>query len=229
MTLSVFLHGIIIIKLFNNVLCCVSAAKMLPTEDELKHYKSLSLKMYDIMKGTGYTTKMRDTIKEMAIVREVLATIAYTPYFSVYSFGSLSEGTFTKGFNTDEVYVGNIPVVTDIVPSTRSELLLVSEEQPGYAKLQLISEGRLIFKDFGNVKTSPLHDFRVDKSNRVCLIQKAVNEEQFGLHKQGPAISHPRELLPSDTVFAFKCETWPECASEWLTRQREHDWPSLQT
>ena len=202
---------------------------MLPTRDELQHYKSLSLKLYDVMKIIGVTTEVRDTVKEMALVREVLENMGLVPDFpySVYSFGSSCEGTFTLGlgFDIDMVYVDIMPVDTNIVNSKHPRVLLVPENQTGYAKLQLLSEGRPIFNDCSNVTTSQLYCYKVDKNNRVCKIEKVEDGPLAGVHKQVPAFHFSGDgcQLPRDTVYALKCETWPECASEWLIRQRKVD------
>lgn len=37
-----------------------------------------------------------------------------------------------------------------------------------------------------------------------------------------------RYRLSRDLVLSMMCETWPECASEWLTRERKHGWPSAE-
>ena len=73
-----------------------------------------------------------------------------------------------------------------------------------------------------------MYGFKVDRNKRVCLIQKATYAELDCYQKHGPAFHDPgdKTQLPTDSLFAFKCETCPELASEWLARDRIYDWPS---
>ena len=41
-----------------------------------------------------------------------------------------------------------------------------------------------------------------------------------------PPSSYAYDIMDSDDVRAFRSYTWPDCASEWLLRERHYNWPS---
>ena len=70
--------------------------------------------------------------------------------------------------------------------------------------------------------------FQYDNDNRVCLTRDWSQANNVDTHRQGPAITYhgAGSWVSGDLVLALNCDTWPECASEWLTRERQHGWPS---
>ena len=201
----------------------------------MKHHRSLSQDMFYIMEDLGATIETRNIMMEAAISREILNTIAVAPS-SVYIFGSAYEGTSTEGLLPDidvAIILPHMPVITDIAkcPSSNN-YLLVPEEQPGYVRLQLVHNGDVQWERCPELVLDNYHHLSVDINNRVCLIQNSGLEglpaAREMLRKEGPAIHIDAKngISSSDTVYALSCTDWPECAREWLSRQRIHGWPS---
>ena len=110
----------------------------------MKHHRSLSLDLFNIMEDLGATIENRNIKMETAISREIIGTIAVAPS-SLCIFGSQYEGTSTEGLRPDidgALIRPEMPVITDIAncPSSNS-YLLVPDEQPGYVRLQLVHNG----------------------------------------------------------------------------------------
>ena len=199
----------------------------------MKHHKSLSLNLFDVMEDLGATIENRNITMEAAISREILGTIANAS--SMYVFGSMYEGTSTEGLLPDidvARILPHMPVITDIAncPSYNS-YLLVPEEQPGYVRLQLVHNGDVQWERCPEVDLVKYHHLSVDMNNRVCLIQNVSMEELTlaGIYwKEGPAFHADaiKGMTSQDTVLALSCTEWPECAQEWLSRKRILGWPS---
>ena len=198
----------------------------------MKHHKSLSLKLFNIMEVLGATIENRNINMETAISVEILFTIAVAPR-SLYVFGSKYEGTFTEGLLPDNdraLIPPHMPVITDIAncPSSNS-YLLVPEEQPGYVRLQLVHKEDVQWERFQDLELDMCHHLSVDMNNRVCLVQNSEGLMPTEMHrKEGPAIhlDAVKGRASSDIVCALSCTDWPECAHEWLSRRRIHGWPS---
>ena len=198
----------------------------------MKHHKSLSFDLFDVMEDLGATIENRNITMETAISGEILRTIAVSPC-SVYIFGSKYEGTFTEGLQPDydvALILPDMPVITDIAncPSSNS-YLLVPDEQSGYVRLQLVHNGDVQWERFQDLELDMCHHLSVDMNKRVCLVQNSegfMSTEMY--RKEGPAIHMDavKNLSSSDTVVALACTDWPECAQEWLSRKRIHGWPS---
>ena len=198
----------------------------------MEHHRSLSLDLFNIMEDLGATIETRNMTTEAAISGEILHTIAVAPS-SLYVFGSYYEGTSTEGLLPDidgAIILHDMPVITDIAncPSSNS-YLLVPEEQPGYVRLQLVHKGGVQWERFQDLELDMCHHLSVDMNNRVCLVQNSEGLIRTGMHrKEGPAVHRDavKNLSSADTVFALSCTDWPECAQEWLSRKRNHGWPS---
>ena len=198
----------------------------------MKHHRSLSLDLFNTMEDLGATIENRNIKMETAISREILYTIAVAP-LSQYVFGSAYEGTSTEGLLPDTdvaIILSNMPVITDIAncPSSNS-YLLVPDEQPGYVRLQLVHNGDVQWERCPELKLHTYHHLSVDINNRVCLVQILEGLIMKETHrKEGPALHQDgaKGFTSSDTVVALSCSDWPECAREWLSRNRIHGWPS---
>ena len=198
----------------------------------MKHHKSLSLNLFDVMEDLGATIENRNINMEAAISREILDTIAFAPT-SLYMFGSQYEGTYTDGLrpDIDEAFIlPHMPVITDIANFPSSNCyLLVPDEQPGYVRLQLVHNGDVQWGTCPELKIDEYHHLSVDINNRVCLVQILEGLIMKETHrKEGPALHKDgaKGFTSSDTVFALSCIEWPECAREWLSRRRNQGWPS---
>ena len=70
-----------------------------------------------------------------------------------------------------------------------------------------------------------------DYQNRIVCTLQPDDSYKAGLTRHGPAVKtvisvKSNELIVFDTVFAFKGNSWPSYALEWLTRNRKFNWPS---
>ena len=198
----------------------------------MKHHRSLSLTLFDVLEDLGATIEARNIGMETAISTEILKTIAVAPS-SLYIFGSKYEGTSTEGLLPDNdvaLILPDMPVITDIAncPSPNS-YLLVSDKQPGYVRLQLVHNGDVQWERCPELELDMFHHLSVDMNNRVCLVQNSEGLMRTEMYrKEGPAIHFDalKNVPSSDTVVALSCTDWPECAQEWLSRRRIHGWPS---
>ena len=65
----------------------------------MKHHKSLSLDLFNVLEDLGATIETRKLTMEGAISFEVMGTTAVAPHsLYMYIFGSRYEGTYTEGF-----------------------------------------------------------------------------------------------------------------------------------
>ena len=161
---------------------------------------------------------------------------------SFYIFGSSFEGTSTPGLNSDVDYMHvheDVPAVTDTVQAQNyTECLLMVQDpntQAGYFKLQYVENGVPCSVDcYGpHVGSCPptafspsdRHVFSVDKDGRI--VADIARGSSLG-ERHGPAFTKrpSKGKKPSDFVPAVRCRTWPDCASEWLTRQRHYNCPA---
>ena len=197
--------------------------------------KELSLKLYEVLDNIGLSAEMRSIREEVATTTEILETLFVPSQHSLYLFGSQSECSTIPAMDSDSDVVWvptNMPLVTDVIDCQDSDsFLLVPDSYPGYAKLQLLRQGRPITipnDDPMPRMVQPNFMFQCDKGNRVCLTRNWPQACEDETHRQGPAMNyHANENLASvDHIYALECKTWPECASEWLTRERVHGWPS---
>lgn len=202
-------------------------------------YKTLSLKLYQVMEHIGFTVEMRDLRMEVRTCREILYTIAYQPAFSVYHFGSSIEGTGIAGpkSDVDSVFINNeLPVITECSDASHGKTLLLiqdSNTQAGYAKLQIVYNGIQLFaynvptkKNMKSLYTSAFLSPRIDKMNR--LVCSYIPPDLPDAARHGPALSSPagHQIIAKDLVYALNSKKWPDCAAEWLTRQRDYGWPA---
>ena len=217
--------------------CFLPAAKVVPSEEEICHYKHLSLKLYNVLEDIGVSTENRDVHTKNVTLVEILYTLPLQSDCRIpYIFGSRYEGTTTVGMGSDIDIVDiltHMPVATDINECKEPNgLLLVPDTKPGYVRLLLVRQGQ---PQYWNLPT-PLDSwyschFKIvsDTHNRICLMFQYDDRLKLqDFYRQGPAISlkkaQDRQAL--DLVIALKGETWPDCVTEWLTRRREHGWPS---
>ena len=137
--------------------------------------------------------------------------------------------------DVDYVLVLDVPhVVADTRGAQESEkcLLMVQDSHtpPGYAKLQAVDCGTaLCVKPY---YLPPYHDshhgvFFGDKEGRAVLnLLPWVDRYFVGFERHGPARTLLLEVCPErDYVPALRCQKWPDCAEEWLSRKRRHNWP----
>ena len=200
------------------------------------YYKSLSRRLYKVLENIGASTYERDARIRVMTTSEIMHSMSKglkcqgLDCQTYYMFGSSFEGTTTHGLESDVdfVYVDeHCPVVTNISEAQHYQdcVLLVQDSitLPGYAKLQRVCYGVLGTGTMFNKQSG--YSTCIDAEDRACIyLQIALGPGQV---RHGPAISEHKILcLASDYVPALRCRSWPACASEWLVRQRHHNWPS---
>ena len=213
-----------------------SGSSVIPSSEEMDWYKAISLQLYEVLDNVGMSKEVRMIEAELVSTLEILLTLLKRP--SVHIFGSQSECSKIPGTesDTDIVYIPpDMRLVTNIADYHDSDgFLLVPDRQPGYARLQVIVKGQPVTKHnvalMLKMQIIPnFYQFQYDKVNRVCLTRDWSQANNVNTHRQGPALNYHGiyGIYPSqDFVFALNCDTLLECASEWLTRERQHGWPS---
>ena len=224
-------------------ICFPSAPKVLPGSGEMESYNALSLNLCILLETLGISTDVRLIRKETATISEILDVIADIPGTNVYVLGSAYEGSFTLKMGSDMDFL-HVCIIMPVVCQTmcmfdlpiRWGLLLIPDcTFPGYAKLQLLDDGKELFKNdpVGPQFTLPEDDVdfyvQLDSQNRQCFTFKYRSDAYVrSVNKQGPAlqIKGDAKRMPTDYVLGFKCDTWPSLTTEWLTRKRKNGWPS---
>ena len=200
--------------------------------------------MYEELDDVGVSYEARKRETEYASTQEIVMNLAerqISPHsYQSYIFGSQSECSKVPGIDSDidiTVIPNNIRVVANVDNCPDSNgLLLVPDIKPGYAKLQAIVKGQPVtIRNTYLIKrmpqlTDPYFIVIFDKFDRFCVARHWFQLRDFESRRQGPVLdSHGSPRQPrGDLVFAFKCDTLPECAREWLTRDRQHGWPSAE-
>ena len=184
-----------------------------------------------VMEDVGASLSVKRTKKESATSSEILQAIALYP-LKVYIFGSWYEGSSTIGLGSD---IDNalvslcFPVVTQASHFPRPiSYLLIPDKHPGYVRLQLLHDGKPMFKGFGHHIDDKLYDLYIDEDDRLCLIQNLDDPNNLQYRtREGPAL-HEDAIgrIPTDTVYAVWCKSWPKVAAKWLTRRRKYNWPT---
>ena len=160
---------------------------------------------------------------------------------SVYTCGSKFEGTTTSGLQSDEdiLNVVDSPVVTNITDAKQYQYCWMLVQDPftpaGYAKLQCVSCGipTIVSHLEGGINNTD-NNFSEDAEGRLVYrsdIKLYPTSNVTDFHYHGPAATIEKTLdhTSIDSVFALRCNTLPDCAGEWITRQRHHNWPTEDT
>ena len=201
---------------------------------EFSFYKTLSRRLYRILEDTGASTTFRGMNVKFKTTAEILTSVWSSMFLNTavshYCFGSSFEGTTTPGLNSDIdlVHVPEFfPVVTSIADAQQylNSLLLVQDSYTpaGYCKLQWVIHGVPVTLPQPCMLPSsgPLQGNAEDR----FLFSL---DPMLGLPRHGPAatIKATRSNDALDVVSAVRCHTWPDCAFEWLVRERHYNWPS---
>ena len=218
------------------IIIIITAIDVLPSNDEIGRYKAVSLKLFDVFDDLGLSNEVRRISIEKTSIREILEWLPSPKRYSVYLMGSQSEGSTSTAFMPSDTDVVSVPararVFTGLTGCQCSDgFLVVPDRQPGYARLQLMKQNRPVTTPTLD-KSFLIHPHLMlqrDKIDRVCLTRN-LNQtiRRTDCHQQGPAITINVAGLKTSTdyVLALNFDTWPECAREWLTRERQHGWPS---
>ena len=201
-------------------------------------FKPLSLRVCKILDNIGANDETRRLIVDTSITRDIIFTfvlgVKKPRPKSMYIFGSSAEGTRTVGMYSDVDYLvcHEYPEVfqntSDAINiDKRSALLMVKDKdtRPGYTKLQLV-EDRVPLTRSSCQSLKKVQAF--DSKGRVVVkpFNKDFPEEEDSI-VHGPAGTSPatRSFAAQDFVHTYRCRSWSEEASEWLTRPRKFGWP----
>ena len=210
----------------------------LPTLELANSYKPLSLWLDQVMECYGVNIENRNMCMKMATTVEILGTLPYLQHYSAYIFGSQYEGTMLPYIlsDIDMVFVFNQPeLVTNISQSRTGNCLLLIQDNStpaGYSKLQWVLNGVPLFKGGPSwlvmLNHSSLSVCCDNEDRLICYFQFPEGLPTEWDHKfHGPACTWKvfgENAL--DFVNAFRSNSWPDCAAEWLSRKRNYNWPS---
>ena len=174
--------------------------------------------------------------------------------FRCYIFGSHSEGTriitHIPKRDCDVNYLfclRNSEVVqslSEIKPDQNTQYLLAVTDaitRPGYVKLQIVNNGVPQTKSTEGGKTT---DTAIDHQDRVVLCKRRPDkihvDEIKGLNVTTDIVTGTaRENIGTQTTteskvtgaeyeiyHSFRCRSWPQIATKWISRIRHHNWPS---
>ncbi|KAL3859415.1 hypothetical protein ACJMK2_009638 [Sinanodonta woodiana] len=203
------------------------------------YYSDVSLRLMKVLDSTELTEKMRWKRIEMYTQLEELWTVMRSEVtLKKHIFGSQAEGTTTSGLRSDIDIVSLYMPYTAIdnlqswEPDSSAALMIMDDTTPpGYVKLQQVY-ANIPFPIY-NLETDQLV---VDTHGRSCLYNNSRHLKPGTFQElHGPAVSpndsHRTNILVKsmDLVNAYRSHSWPCTASEWITRRREHNWPSQET
>ncbi|KAL3860631.1 hypothetical protein ACJMK2_010727 [Sinanodonta woodiana] len=199
------------------------------------YYEAVSVRLMTLLDKSGYGDKARWKRIEMWIQNEELlnkAFICYKQQIKRHIFGSQAEAT-DMGIKSDLDLI-NFPDCITVMQDLQSwepgliTLLMISDSTtpPGYIKLQLMLPHVQI--PVYNQQTDKL---MLDAYGRSVLHNgnKGVKLDRADTH-HGPAnTNYYNSGISTDIVFAYRSLSWPYMALEWITRNRNHNWPSRET
>ena len=201
-------------------------------------YKSLSLRLCEILDTIGASEDTRKLHMEKAIAIEIVNTFTRKDHsVSFHVFGSLAEGTTTYGLNSDSdaLYYNDIPEVLQSISDTplqydRTYMLIVRDghTKPGYCKLQVV-QSRIPLTRSLLVQLPKTYQF--DCNDRV--VAPAVfatyyvsSSALYEAHGPAMAAQGTSRIPRHDIVGAYRCRSWSNAALEWLDKKRKYGWPS---
>ncbi|KAL3882948.1 hypothetical protein ACJMK2_029250 [Sinanodonta woodiana] len=191
------------------------------------YYKEVSVRLYRVLDTVGLGEDIRWKRINMFIQSEDVLSIASKQ--GQHYFGSQAEATTTPGLQSDidRVYFWERHrVIKDLdswIPGIKT-LLIVRDDStpPGYVKLQNVYR-HLPWPIYNNYDEL----LNLDRHGRFLL-----RNDQYGIkvnNCHGPANTMDYGYITADLVCGMRLRTWPDQVSQWLTRNRRHNWPSHQT
>ncbi|XP_069112241.1 uncharacterized protein [Argopecten irradians] len=176
--------------------------------------------------------------RKMVIVKENMANDS-RGHFDTVLTGSSAEGISMKGSDEDRMTVDNNVVVvcpgqdTSITTDISNKSVCIMREahsRPGYVNLELVKMGP-VFSNIMIESIVPVGDLHYISSEiyRRSFTDQFSDMLQITLDVNGPASTiineQTRVGCDMDYVYAFRCNSWPIEADEWIRRPRLHDWP----
>lgn len=174
--------------------------------------------------------------------------------FRCYIFGSHSEGTriithipkrdcdVNYLFSLRDIEV--VQSLSEIKPDQNIQYLLAVTDaitRPGYVKLQIIING---VPQTGSTESGKTTDTARDHQDRIVLCKRRPDkihvDEIKGLNVTtdivtGTATEHigtqtTAQRIVTGTEYeiyhSFRCRSWPQIATKWISRNRHYNWPS---
>ncbi|KAL3860141.1 hypothetical protein ACJMK2_010306 [Sinanodonta woodiana] len=202
------------------------------------YYDEVSVRLMKLLDKSGYAEKARWKRIEMWIQHEKLHNTTLTcdeQQERRYIFGSQAEAT-DMGIESDIDFIiipdfeDRVTVLQDLQswePGLTTLLMITDNTTPpGYVKLQRMYNNAPI-----PVYNKQTYRFVLDAYGRSVLYNghKGVKRDEADIH-HGPAnTNYYRTGISTDVVFACRALSWPYMALEWITRNRNHSWPSQET
>ncbi|XP_045191682.2 uncharacterized protein LOC123548454 [Mercenaria mercenaria] len=197
------------------------------------YYHNVSTRLSEVLGDIGVNENMVLKRRSAALLRETMKTINIRTkngsQFTAYNLGSQSEGTTTRGLQSDIdslFCLDQFILIQDWSEWTpgKCNFLIIQDETtpPGYCLLQRL---RL---DAPLPTTHETPNFYVkDTHGRILLKNKVIDAVILeGFQRQGPSTASVAEPgnLASDSVAAFPCKSWPQSSRACLDRQDTNIW-----
>ncbi|KAK3594881.1 hypothetical protein CHS0354_020543 [Potamilus streckersoni] len=199
------------------------------------YYKDVSLTLMRVLDTAGLREDARWKRINMCLQCEGLQNMAFGAKckMSVHVFGSKAEATTTMTLNADLdiiYYQKDISVLQDLQNWRHGPeiylMIIDNTTPPGYVKLQAVLRNQPIA--VCHVQNSYLMLDRYGQSvlRNFTNMYKITTADEY--HGPATTIKFPSNLS-IDNVIALRSFSWPYAVSGWITRQRQHNWPSRET
>ncbi|XP_060592931.1 uncharacterized protein LOC132747541 [Ruditapes philippinarum] len=200
---------------------------------ELDSRENLSLMLSEVLDDIGVNERIVMRRRRNCMLLETMINTNWTftdRNQTAYYLGSQSEGTTTKGLQSDYdklVCAHNVNIMQDRLEwkKGKSNFLMIQDENttPGYCFLQK-------FETYEHLPASdiPCTHYSTDREGRILLKNTIKNYRlRSGGQQHGPAIARRDPgCYDIDEVIGFPCKSWPQSASGWLERQGIGRWPT---
>ncbi|KAL3882945.1 hypothetical protein ACJMK2_029247 [Sinanodonta woodiana] len=193
------------------------------------YYKDVSVRLNRVLDTVGLGDENRWRRINMLIQSEEVVSLSTKKGFNY--FGSQAEASTTPGLQSDidmVFYEKDDIVIKDLdswMPLNPT-LLIVSDDYtlPGYVKLQSVNmhHPRPVYNIFDE-------RLELDRHGRFFLRNDHNDIKLHNYIGRGPANTGKYGYMRADLVIGKRLHSWPDQASQWLSRNRLHDWPSHQT
>jgi hypothetical protein len=149
---------------------------------------------------------------------------------NMFIFGSTSEGSTTKGLESDTDCLNSLNTFNVIQDWSEWEyskhnLLMIQDENvsPGYCFLQELRND----VPLPHVLKMNVYSYR-DRLGKILLKNTLLNAAGNSAMRHGPAFTEQDipGIYDRDLVFAFPCHLRPVQAGHWLNQHREEHWPT---
>ncbi|XP_060573095.1 uncharacterized protein LOC132731014 [Ruditapes philippinarum] len=200
---------------------------------EHDHRENLSLALSEVLDDIGVNERMVMRRRRHFMLEETMRNIPHRltdTNVSVYYLGSRSEGTTTRGLDSDiDVlfcsHEFNIIQNWSEWKHGKLNYLMLQDENTtlGYCFLQLLRPDIPL-----PVTVIPIEHYIRDRSGRVLYKNTIFNGAIPDAVSHGPSNARQGQhgFCDTDTVPAFSCNSWPQSASGWLERQDIRRWPT---